>query len=93
MAKRRERPDDDNEPVYLRGGEGEQCRVCHQEYTGSCPIGSAQCPFEKEEGDEEDADPDFDDVKDLEEVLDDDEEADKLTEEEVEISPEDEEKE
>lgn len=93
MAKRPARSADDDEPSYLGGGEGEFCRVCHQEYISACPIGSAQCPFEREEGEEEeDEDPDFEDVKDLGDVLEDDEEADKLTEDEGDGPPGDVEK-
>jgi hypothetical protein len=83
----------DEESSYLEPVEGERCRVCRQEYSdGICPIASAVCPYLKEEDaadDDDQEDPDFDDVENLDSVLGEDREADRLTEEEAELPPED----
>lgn len=74
----------DEEPAFLEPVENEQCPVCHQEFAdGICPIASGECPYLKGEDDEEeDAEPDFEDVEHLGEVLKEDKEADRITEEE-----------
>lgn len=77
----------EEESSYLSEETYEECPVCHQEFVeGVCPITSAECPYLKgeEEIEDEDEDPDFDDVEHLREVLEEDKEADRLTEEEVE---------
>jgi hypothetical protein len=65
------------------------CPRCKQEYTGTCPISCASCPMEADESAAEDEDDegkkDFDDIEHLGEVLDEDKDADRLTEEEDEI--------
>lgn len=88
MGKTRNAIHDENEASYLTQGEGEECPACRQEYQGSCPLNNLDCPCAKEEKDELDEDeksPDFDDVDNLGAVLKDDEEADRLTEEEEEF--------
>lgn len=71
------------------------CETCDQDYDGSCPESSPDCPInfkgeeeEEEDFDEED-DSDFDDIDDIDEIVGYDEEAEKLIEEEEEIPPED----
>lgn len=93
MAHHRGRPHNaDEESSYLEPEETELCPVCHQEFAdGICPIASGDCPYLKGEGGEEDEDedPDFEDVEHLDELLEEDKEADRLTEEEGDIPPED----
>lgn len=77
------------EDPYDAGDEQyEECEVCHQEFTGTCPINSADCPYADFMDDDDDV-PDFEDVEDLKELLEDDEEVEKLLEEEGEIPVED----
>lgn len=79
MSKRRSLDDED---PRQSGEDYEECPVCHQEFTGVCPINSAECPYaEEQEEEDEDDEADFDDVENLEEVLEEDEEADRLAEE------------
>jgi hypothetical protein len=88
--KRSNKFDPEDNETSLFEEEVKICRRCKQEYTGSCPIASASCPMENEDAsDEEDEGKDFDDVDNLDAVLADDKEADRLTEEEDEIPPED----
>lgn len=62
----------------------EQCEVCHQEYHGVCPISSADCPYAEEEDDLVDlADENLDDL------IGDDEEIEKIIEAGAEIPAED----
>lgn len=77
------RPSFSDEDPQQSGEDYEECPVCHQEFTGVCPINSGECPYaeETEEEEEEDEESDFEDVEKLGEVLEDDEEADKLAEE------------
>lgn len=84
-ARQKKRFSDDDENSYLSGGEGEICHVCHQEYTGSCPLKSSDCPYNENE-EEDDA---FDDGEESEELPGDDEEADRLVEEAEDIPEED----
>ena len=82
-----------SEETQFGGGdeEVETCRVCHQEFTGLCPLNSNRCPYmdKAEEGDDEDEDDaDFDDVENLDEVLEEDEEAEKKVDEAGEMPPE-----
>ena len=53
MSPRRKTHDDEDDT----GGDGEICPVCHQEYAGTCPIASSRCPYEREEGDEDEEEP------------------------------------
>ena len=46
---------DDDETLHGEG-EGEYCETCKQEYLGHCPIRSSKCPFENEDGGDEDED-------------------------------------
>ncbi|MFH0909175.1 MAG: hypothetical protein V1929_10465 [bacterium] len=82
-----------DEAVFEGDGEVELCPICHQEFTGFCPLNSAKCPnmdqIEDEEEEDEDEEPDFDDVKKLDSILEEDKEAEKLVEEEGDIPPED----
>ena len=66
-----------------------ECSMCGAEFCRICFPRSAVCPdCSDQETDEEDEEsPDFDDVKNLDEVLGDDEEAEKLIEEEDSIPP------
>ena len=66
-----------------------ECNVCHQEFTGLCPLNSATCPcLDGGEGEEdEDDDPDFDDVDNLGEILEEDKEVEKLLDEDDEEIP------
>lgn len=91
MGRREEKEDEQGSNAFFGEGEGEYCSTCGQEYVNHCPIASADCPFEESEDgeDEDEEDADFDDVRNVKEVLDDDDEADRLTEEESEIPPED----
>jgi hypothetical protein len=93
MSPIRKKPiNPDDESDFYGDPDYEECSVCHQEFRdGFCPINSADCPYcEDEEDDfEEDDEPDFEDVEDLDEILGDDEEADRLTEEEEDFSDED----
>jgi hypothetical protein len=88
MTSKKNAFEDENQASYLSEGEGEECPLCHQEYQGACPINSAECPFredaedEVEDEDEDEDDADFEDVAHLREVVQDDEEADRLTDEE-----------
>jgi hypothetical protein len=70
----------------------EECRICHQEFTGLCPLNSARCPYmdRVEEGDEDEDDEgaDFDDVENLDEILDEDKEAEKEIDEAGDAPPE-----
>lgn len=50
MAPRRTHNDDD---LPDESGDGQYCDLCHQEYTGHCPIRSSRCPFEGGESDGE----------------------------------------
>lgn len=91
MSPSRKKPNTntDEESDLFGNAEYEECPVCHQEFSdGVCPINSADCPYrdDVEEDEEEDDDPDFEDVENLNEVLEDDEEADRLTEEEEDFS-------
>lgn len=48
----RNRSHSDDEDAHEDGGE--QCPVCHQEYSnGICPIRSSECPYQEDELDEE----------------------------------------
>jgi hypothetical protein len=89
--KRSSHPEE--ESSYVSEESYEECPVCRQEFAeGVCPINSAECPYQKgadEVDDEDDEDPDFDDVEHLDQVLEEDKEADRLTEEEGEIPEED----
>ena len=81
-----------DETVFEGDGDVELCPVCHQEFTGFCPLNSAKCPNAdqiEDEDDDEDEEADFDDIKKLDAVLADDKEAEKLTEEDGDIPPED----
>lgn len=92
MSPSRKRPASPDEESDLFGeSEGEECPVCHQEYlNGICPINSADCPYREDAEDDldEEDDPDFEDVENLDEVLADDREADRLTEEAEDFSEE-----
>ena len=91
--KKGRNPAGDESTPFGGDADYEECPVCHQEFTGVCPITSADCPYlEKETGEEEEeeeGEQDFEDVADLNKVLDDDAEADRVIEEEEEIPPED----
>ena len=72
------------------------CETCDQDYDGSCPENSPDCPisFKTEDDEEEDDvddedDSDFDDIDDIDEIVGYDAEAEKLIDEEEEIPPED----
>ncbi len=93
MARKGGAPfDSDEESAFGGGGDYEECPVCHQEFAdGVCPIASVDCPY-REGADAEEAEPDFEDVENLDALVGKDEEADKLTEEEVEFDEEVEEK-
>lgn len=81
---------DDEDGTANAGDEAyEECEVCHQEFTGICPIASADCPYADIDDDEEDKLPDFEDVDDLDGLIEDDEEIEKIIEEDVEIPAED----
>ncbi|HMP74050.1 MAG TPA: hypothetical protein PKE55_12375 [Kiritimatiellia bacterium] len=80
---------DDDEAIGAGDDAYEECEVCHQEFTGICPIGSADCPYADMTEDDEDEGPDFEDVDDLDELIEDDEEIEKLIDEDVEIPEED----
>lgn len=67
----------------------EECEVCHQEYDGACPIASADCPYVDADDEEEDDVPDFEDVENLDELIGDDEEIEKIIEEDISIPVED----
>jgi hypothetical protein len=85
-------PPPDDGPSFPGDESYEECPVCRQEFTGVCPITSAECPYldsDKSEEDEEEAEPDFEDVANVKEVLVDDVEADRLIEEGDELPPED----
>ena len=77
--------DDDDEPYYP-SDEGQACPRCRQEYTGTCVLNVPNCPFEEEEedpfADEDEKGPDFEDVPNLNTLLEEDKEAEKLVEEE-----------
>ncbi len=79
--------DDEDDPF---GGDEhyEECEVCHQEFDGVCPIQSADCPYADIAAEDDDI-PDFEDVDNLDRLIADDEEFEKLEEEEGEIPPED----
>jgi len=82
----------EEESSYLSEETYEECPVCHQEFVeGVCPITSAECPYLKgdDDAEDEDEDPDFEDVEHLREVLEEDKEADRLTEVEGEVPKED----
>lgn len=93
MASNRKRSSHvEEESSYVSEEAYEECPVCRQEFAeGVCPINSAECPYQKgaEDADEDEEDSDFEDVKHLGEVLEEDKEADRLTEEEGEIPDED----
>ena len=82
---------DDDEGSYYSSEDGEICPRCRQEYTGTCLLNIPECPFEEKEedpfADDEDKGPDFEDVPDLDKLLDEDEEAEKLVEEEADNIP------
>lgn len=71
-----------DDPYEAGDEQYEECEVCHQEFTGTCPINSADCPYADFIDDDEDDAPDFEDVENLNELLEDDEEVEKLLEEE-----------
>ena len=77
--RERIRNGDDEEGPYFPGEEGEVCDRCRQEYTGTCLLNVPDCPFEEQEedpfADEEDEGPDFEDVENLDTLLEEDEEA------------------
>lgn len=81
----------DDEDEGFSGDEAyEECEVCHQEFRNSCPISSADCPYDDLAGeDDEDDDPDFEDVENLGELIGDDEEVEKIIEDDAEIPLED----
>lgn len=94
MARERSKsPSSEEESSYIGGEVYEECSVCRQEFAdGVCPIASAECPYRDEEDDvedDEDEAPDFEDVENLKEVLDEDKEADRLTDEEADLPDED----
>ena len=93
MAHNQNRPGNpEEESSYASEETYEECPVCHQEFVeGVCPITSTECPYLKGEDDleDEDEDPDFEDVEHLREVLEEDKEADRLTEVEGEVPAED----
>ena len=84
-AREKKRFSDDDEASYLTTGDGEICRVCHQEYTGACPLNSANCPFNEDDGEKDE----FEDEEEAEELPEDDEEADRVVDEAEEIPEED----
>ena len=90
MSSNRKRPvHPDDESDLFGETEGEMCPVCHQEYAnGICPINSADCPYRENADDDldEDDDPDFEDIENLDEVLKEDKEADRLTEEDADFA-------
>ncbi len=92
MSPNRKKPINPDEESDLFGeAEYEECPVCHQEFRdGVCPINSADCPYREDAEDdlEEEDDPDFEDVENLDEILGEDEEADRLTEEEEDFAEE-----
>ena len=93
MPKRHTKiPHSQDEPFDGGDDNIRECSVCHQEFTGLCPLNSANCPMNEGGGnaeDDEDEDPDFDDVDNLGEILKDDEEVEKILEDGEEIPPED----
>lgn len=83
---------EDEEGSYYPTEDGEICPRCRQEYTGTCLLNVPDCPFEEQEedpfaDDEEEEGPDFEDVPDLDKLLGDDEEAEKLVEEDADDIP------
>ncbi|HMP77209.1 MAG TPA: hypothetical protein PKE12_13010 [Kiritimatiellia bacterium] len=92
MSPNRKKPTHlDEESEVFGAAEYEECPVCRQEFAdGVCPINSADCPYREDAEDDldEEDDPDFEDVKNLKEILGDDKEADRLTEEEEDFSGE-----
>ncbi len=92
MPSNRKRIVKTEEPSSLFGEEeGVECPVCRQEYlNGICPISSADCPYREGAGEEDEAEDeeetDFEDVKHLADVLEEDEEADRLTDEKEDFS-------
>lgn len=92
MSPNRKKPTHlDEESEVFGAADYEECPVCHQEFAdGVCPIASADCPYldNKEDDDEDDEEGDFEDVKNLDQILGKDEEADRLTEEEEDFSGE-----
>jgi hypothetical protein len=66
-----------------------ECSMCGAEFCRICVPRSAVCPdcADQEEEDEDEESPDFDDVSNLDEVLGEDEEAEKLIEEDESIPP------
>jgi hypothetical protein len=92
---RTKKPIYNSDETQFAGGdeEIETCRVCNQEFTGLCPLNSARCPCadkaeEREEEDDDEDDVDFDDVENLDEILEDDEEAEKKIDEAGDAPPE-----
>jgi len=86
-------------PIYHADGEDEgsagddvyeECEVCHQEFGGTCPIASVDCPYVEEDDDVDEVDdPDFEDVEKLDELIGDDAEVEKIIEEDINIPVED----
>ncbi|MBU0677483.1 MAG: hypothetical protein KJ626_05145 [Verrucomicrobia bacterium] len=73
---------DDEYPWGAFDEKDDRCDVCGQEFAGSCPIGSSQCPYRDElDDDEDDEDDDFSDIKDLDALVGDDKEAEELLDE------------
>lgn len=84
MPRDRKPSTSDDDSPYEDSEAFEKCPVCHQEFAdGLCPIRSADCPFIEDEQveDEEDDESDFDDVGKVGDVLKEDKEADRATEE------------
>lgn len=83
--------EEEDEGPYFRSEEGQDCPKCRQEYNGSCLLNIPNCPFEEDDedpfADEDEDGPDFEDVKNLDSLLEKDEEADKVTEEELDDIP------
>lgn len=76
---------DEEEDGYAGDEPYEECEVCHQEFHGVCPINSADCPY-AEDDDELD---DLDDEENLDDLIGDDEEIEKIIEDEAGIPVED----
>lgn len=91
----------DGEEAFLSGNlerdSVRECQECNMEFDGQCAMNSSDCPFmyadDEEEGDifsdEEDDSGDFEDVDDIDLVLEYDEEAEKLIADEEDIPAED----
>lgn len=83
---------DEEEGPFFPEESGEICPRCRQEYTGICILNIPDCPFQDEDdedpfADEDAKEPDFEDVKDLDGLLGEDKEAERLVEEDPDDIP------